>query len=79
MIKREIITNQIYPSARNQSIATLLNMDRFIRNHSKKAAANLIPMKDLAGVKRLLQIEIRGCDFCQFHFSKVARRKNSVT
>ena len=80
MIEREIIANQFRAVVScKKIIAPLLDTDRAISNCSPKSVADFLPMKDLAGVKRLLQIKIRRCDFCQFHFSKVARRKNSVT
>jgi hypothetical protein len=62
-----------------QYVAVLFDVKGLLANRPGKSVVDFLPMKDLAGVKRLLQIEIRGCDFCQFHFSKVARRKNSVT
>jgi len=41
----------------------LLQIKRTITNRPHKSVADLLPMKHLAGIQRLLQIEIRRANF----------------
>jgi hypothetical protein len=79
MIEREIIAGQICRTACHQLIVKLLCVNRARANCPDKSIVDFLPVKDLAAVQRLLQIEIRRGYFGKFHLSKVARRKNSVT
>ena len=80
MIEREIIPHQLSrPAGKQKRIATLLDSDWRIGDRTDEPVIDRFPVKHLAGVKRLLQIEIRRRNFAQLHFSTVARCKNSVT
>ena len=80
MIEREIIANKFDVLVwRKKTLASLLQINRPIADHAAKPAIDLLPMKDLAGVERLREIEIGRGNFCRLHFSKVALRENSVT
>ena len=64
MIEREIIADEFDATAAHlQRTATLLHLERFIADRSEKAVVDLVPMKDLAGIERHRQIEIRQRQF----------------
>ena len=80
MIEREIIAHNVRAAVwRKKSLAALLQVNRSITNRPAKSPVDLFPMKHLAGLECLREIEIRRRNFCRFHFSKVALRENSVT
>ena len=47
----------------SQRVAALLDINSAITNRSHKSVTGILPMKHLAGIKRLLEIEIRRKNF----------------
>src|SRR4029077_2452455 len=52
---------------RFQKISVLLDINGVVPNRSHKSIADLLPMKDLAGIECHGEIEIGGADFSKRH------------
>ncbi len=68
MIEREVVADQCRRSARDEKlIVSLLHIHRPLVDHSHETRTERFPMKNLAGIERLREIEIRRLDLGQIH------------
>ena len=58
MIEREIMFDQLFPAARYQRIAPLLNVDALLTDRPNEPVTRRFPIKHLSGIERDRQIEI---------------------
>src|SRR5262249_18343179 len=84
MIEREVVSNcsigrqpMILPTSasvrchfRVQDFTSLLNVKRLIPDYPNESLSMFLPVKNLAGIERLLEIEIWRGDFDWFHQSE---------
>ena len=75
MIEREIIADQFLVAACEQRFSALLDVNRPIADRADKTRIKCLPMKDLAGLERFLQIEIDRANL--FRHSTIVIRHSS--
>src|SRR5437016_1276843 len=53
-----------------QNVFLLLQINRQVADRPNKSSTSLLPMKDLTGIERHREIEIRSWNFCELHVRK---------